>query len=65
MKILHFTGQGTGWMTGFKEYLIITEDYDSLADDHCCPGFTLDSKAELDDDLPSSLPLERVLIPKD
>lgn len=64
MRILHFVGEGQGWMKGIEEYVIITEEdeKESPIEDSKAPGFELESETEVGE-LPTSLPLETTLIP--
>ena len=64
MRILHFTGEGQGWMKGIEEYVIITdeEEEDSPIEDSRAPGFALESQTEIEE-LPCSFPVNTTLIP--
>ena len=65
MKVLHFIGEGSGFMRGITEYVVVLdnpdEDYD-VTEEECAPGFELKSETEIDD-LPSSFPFNTTLIP--
>jgi len=51
MRILQFSGNGQGMMKGIQEYIVILEDdNENTADDHCCPGFELNHEYKFDDD---------------
>lgn len=62
MRILHFVGEGKGFMARVKEYIIITDEDESPIEDWVAPGFKLDSETEVED-LPTSLPLNTTLAP--
>ena len=62
MKLLHFMGEGYGVMSGIDEYVVFTENGESI-NEHKAPGFYLESETEIDD-LPTVFPTETVLIPK-
>lgn len=61
MTIFHFIGEGMGLMNGVKEYIVITDDDKVIAKDWICNGFELEGEHEVED-LPYSLPLNRLLI---
>ena len=72
-KLLHFTGEGHGMMSGVQEYIVLVEDdlTDTECEDHAAPGFTLDKAhsvlisnpdGTLDDEWPCSLPTEDSLV---
>ena len=67
MNVLHFSGEGRGFMSGIKEYVIITDDEEkddeALVQEWIAPGFTLSSNTEIDY-LPLSLPLNTSLVPE-
>ena len=65
MKIFHFIGNGEGFMSGIKEYIVISDDPNVPDEDYEAPGFKLDSVTELIQDLPHSLPLNEVLVKRD
>jgi len=65
MKILHFEGEGMGWMAGVREYIVISDDPDAPDEDWKAPGFELTSVTELEDDLPINLPLNKTLVPRE
>lgn len=65
MRVLHFTGEGKGWMKGIEEYVIVTDEtvLDSPIEDEIAPGFKLESETEIED-LPHSFPTETMLVPQ-
>lgn len=64
MRILHFTGEGKGFMLGITEYVIVTDETEeeSPVEDWRSLGFALESQTEIEE-LPSSFPLNTTLVP--
>ena len=49
MRLLYFRGEGHGFMSGVKEYIVLLEDDDDTpAIDHAAPGFILDGVWDID-----------------
>ena len=62
MNVLHFSGEGRGFMSGISEYVVVVDDDEIDVDEQCAPGFELVSNTELIIDLPASFPTNENLI---